>query len=200
MDKGWFLVKKKEMTRLLVGDVMVPVTLLHMLPQTVIRHKTEEKDWYNALVVGAEKEEVDKKKWVKVTYSSIKEFPVSQEIFEQFAVWWDLDISSFEGVEKVVVTWISKWKGFQWVMKRFHAKWGPETHGSKFHRQVWSMGNRKPRRVQKWHPHAGHMWTDRVTLKNIPVVWIYEFDNQKLLAVKWSIPWSYNSVVMVKPQ
>jgi len=49
-------------------------------------------------------------------------------------------------------------------MKRFHLKGGNKTRGSKFHRWIGSMGNRKPRRTQKWHPHAGRMWGEHVTL------------------------------------
>jgi large subunit ribosomal protein L3 len=52
---------------------------------------------------------------------------------------------------------VSKGKGFQGAMKRFNLSGGQKTHGSKFHRQIGSLGNRKPRRVQKGHPHAGRM-------------------------------------------
>ncbi len=78
----------------------------------------------------------------------------------------------------------SKGKGFQGAVKRFHLAGGPKTHGSKFHRHVGSLGNRKPRRVQKGHPHAGHMGTDTVTLHNRPVAEIITVGDDKFIAVK----------------
>jgi ribosomal protein L3 len=46
------------------------------------------------------------------------------------------------------------------------------------------MGNRKPRRTQKGHPHAGRMGNEHITLKNVPLVDTLVHDGSKFLAVK----------------
>jgi large subunit ribosomal protein L3 len=103
-----------------------------------------------------------------------------------------LDLSSMDGVQTVEVKWTSKWKWYQWAMKRFHLQGGPETHGSKFHRHIWSMWNRKPRRTMKNHPHAGHMWDEAITLKHVQIIDSMKRDNEQILLVKWSLPGARN--------
>ncbi len=198
MNKAWLIVAKKEMTRIWEDWKMIPVTIVKILPQEVLRFKTEDKDWYSAVVIWVNKKEVEKAKWQKVTYSMTTEFKNIDDSFSNsYKAWTSLDMSLLEGVEEINLIGTSKGKGFQWVMKRFHASWWPKTHGSKFHRQVWSLWNRKPRRVQKWHPHAWHMWGEQVTLKNIRIIDRVQQDGEQLLLLKWSIPGSYNSFIKV---
>ena len=198
MNKAWLIVAKKEMTRIWEDWKMIPVTIVKVLPQEVLRFKTEDKDWYSAVVIWVNKREVEKSKWQKVTYSMTTEFKNIDNTFsDSYKAWTSLDMSLLEGVEEIDLVGTSKGKGFQWVMKRFHASWWPKTHGSKFHRQVWSLWNRKPRRVQKWHPHAWHMGGEQVTLKNIRIIDRVQQDGEQLLLLKWSIPGSYNSFIKV---
>ena len=186
------------MTRLPVGESLTAVTLLQVLPQTVVRYKTEEKDGYNAVVVGAEKKELEKKKGMKVKFTSIVEFAHDEEYKTANAEGAEVTISALEGVDAVNVAVISKGKGFQGVMKIHGAKGGPETHGSKFHRHIGSLGNRKPRRVMKGHPHHGHMGSERVTLHKVPVVDVITLDNETLVVVKGSVPGGYNSLLTLE--
>jgi ribosomal protein L3 len=51
MSKFGLFAMKKEMTRLWVDGAYVPVTLLQVPHQEVVRYKTEEKDGYSALVL-----------------------------------------------------------------------------------------------------------------------------------------------------
>lgn len=198
MNKAWLIVAKKEMTRIWEEWKMIPVTIVKVLPQEVLRFKTEDKDWYSAVVIWVNKKEVEKAKWQKVTYWMTTEFKNIDNTFsDSYKAWTSLDMSLLEGVEEIDLVGTSKGKGFQWVMKRFHASWWPKTHGSKFHRQVWSLWNRKPRRVQKWHPHAWHMGGEQVTLKNIRIIDRVQQDGEQLLLLKWSIPGSYNSFIKV---
>ena len=198
MNKAWLIVAKKEMTRIWEEWKMIPVTIVKVLPQEVLRFKTEDKDWYSAVVIWVNKKEIEKAKWQKVTYWMTTEFKNIDNTFsDSYKAWTSLDMSLLEGVEEIDLVGTSKGKGFQWVMKRFHASWWPKTHGSKFHRQVWSLWNRKPRRVQKWHPHAWHMWCEQVTLKNIRIIDRVQQDGEQLLLLKWSIPGSYNSFIKV---
>ena len=198
MNKAWLIVDKKEMTRIWDNWKMIPVTIVKVLPQEVLRFKTKDKDWYSAVVIWVNKKETEKAKWQKVTYSMTTEFKNIDDAFsDSYKAWTCLDMNLLEGVEEINLIGTSKGKGFQWVMKRFHASWWPKTHGSKFHRQVWSLWNRKPRRVQKWHPHAWHMWWEQVTIKNVKIIDRLQQDNEQLLLLKWSIPGSYNSFLKV---
>lgn len=177
---------------------MIPVTVVKILPQEVVRFKTQEKDWYSAVVVWVNRKDLNKDKGQKIKYSMTVEFKNIDDGFaNNYKSWSAIDINLLEGVNEVSLTWTSKGKGFQWVMKRFHAKWWPKTHWSKFHRQIWSLGNRKPRRVNKWHPHAGRMWGDQITLKNIQIIDRIEQNNEQLLLLKGSIPWSYNGFIKI---
>ncbi len=198
ITKGWLILRKQEMTQFWINDELVPVTLLKVVPQEVVRHKVEEKDWYNAIVVGAEKKELNKEKWIKVKYKYMTEFKLPEDLLQQFKVWQILTLDVLGDVDVVTLIWRSKGKGFQWVIKRFGFSGGPATHGSQFHRHPGWIGNRKPRRVNKWHPLPGHMGSVRVTLKNVKIVDKIKLDNEELLVVKWSVPGSYNSFVKIE--
>ncbi len=193
--KKWLIVKKKEMTKLWVNDRHTAVTLLEIVPQEVVRYKTSEKDWYEAAVIGVGKKELNKEKGQKLSYDLVKEFWCDDSFKDAFPAGTVLSESFLEGVQVVDITGVSKGKGFSWVMKRFNTKWWPKTHGSKFHRHVWSLGNRKPRRVQKWHPHAWHMGTETITLHNRPIVDIATLEGKPFVIVKWAVPGSYNGYI-----
>ncbi|HCY21532.1 TPA: hypothetical protein DIC40_06930 [Patescibacteria group bacterium] len=62
MNKGGLVVKKQEMTRVWVEDKFVPVTIVKVVPQEIVRYKTAEKDGYAAVVVGVDKKEKEAKK------------------------------------------------------------------------------------------------------------------------------------------
>jgi ribosomal protein L3 len=46
------------------------------------------------------------------------------------------------------------------------------------------MGNRKPRRTMKNHPHAGHMRDETITLKHVQIIDSMKRDNEQILLVK----------------
>ena len=193
MHTKWGLVvAKKEMTRLWIDGKMVPVTMVEVLPQKIVRYKTVEKDGYQAVVIGVDEVETKKEKGQKLAYDMQAEFDVDDAYVASHEAGSVLDLSSMDGVQSVEVKWTSKWKWYQWAMKRFHLQGGPETHGSKFHRHIWSMGNRKPRRTMKNHPHAGHMWNETITLKHVQIIDSMKRDNEQILLVKWSLPGARN--------
>ena len=193
MHTKWGLVvAKKEMTRLWIDGKMVPVTMVEVLPQKIVRYKTVEKDGYQAAVIGVGEVETKKEKGQKLAYDMQVEFDVDDAYVASHEAGSVLDLSNMDGVQTVEVKWTSKWKWYQWAMKRFHLQGGPETHGSKFHRHIWSMGNRKPRRTMKNHPHAGHMWNETITLKHVQIIDSMKRDNEQILLVKWSLPGARN--------
>ena len=195
MNKGWLIVAKKEMTKMWIEDNFVPVTLVQLVPQEIVRYKTQEKDGYVSAVVGVEKKELKKDKGQKIKYKKTQEYRVDDSFVSAHQAGSVLDLWLLEGVVQVDVTGTAKGKGFQGMVKKFHIKGGWATHGHKFTRTGWSKGNRKPRRTLKGHPHAWHMGTQRVTLKNIPIIDKIIKDNETLVVLKGSIPGSYNSLL-----
>ncbi len=195
MNKGWLIVAKKEMTKMWIEDNFVPVTLVQLLPQEIVRYKTQEKDGYVSAVVGVAKKELKKDKGQKITYKRMQEYKIDDSFVSGHEVGSVLDLALLEWVAQVDVTGIVKGKGFQGMVKKFHIKGGWATHGHKFTRTGWSKGNRKPRRTLKGHPHAGHMGTQQVTLKNIPIIDKIIKDNETLVVLKGSVPGAYNSLL-----
>lgn len=64
---------------------------------------------------------------------------------------------------------MSKGRGFAGAMKRHNFHGGPATHGSKFHRALGSIGNRKPVRTHKGKKMHGHYGVDTVSLRSVPL-------------------------------
>lgn len=200
MNKWWLILKKQEMTKLWINDSFIVVSLLKLVPQEIIRYKNTDKDWYDAVIVWSWKKTLEKDKWNKVKYDMITEFKINNDFVVNHEVWSVLDLSLLEGSEMINVSGVSKWKWFQWVIRRHNFSWWPETHGSKFHRRPWSIWNRKPRRVNKWHPLPWHMWLEVITMKNIKIVDKININGDTFVAVKWSIPGHYNSLLKVYRQ
>ncbi|MEF2175756.1 MAG: 50S ribosomal protein L3 [Candidatus Absconditabacteria bacterium] len=198
MAKGGLIFTKQEMTSLWLDDKLVPVTILKLLPQEIIRYKSVDKDGYQAAVVGSGKKVLNKEKGIKVKYQFVTEFTIDDEFVAANPVGSDLDSSLLEGVKTVKLQGVSKGKGYQGVVRRHGFAGGPETHGSKFHRLPGSIGNRKPRRVNRGHPLPGHMGTETITLRGVGVVETVKVDDKQLLIVKGSIPGAYNGIIKVE--
>ncbi len=195
------LAKKLEMTRIVKGDKFIPVTLLEIPEMRVVWFKTIEKDGYEALIVGvlAKKAEWNLKEG-KSTLSKnefiiINEFELSEGDTEKFNVWDIVNIDTLEGVENVTLVGFSKWKWFTWAMKKHNFHGWPAGHGSKFHRALGSIGNRKPTRTHKGKKMHGHHGNIKVNLKKVPVELINKDIN--VIGVRWGVPGWRNSIVSI---
>ncbi len=195
MNKGWLIVTKQEMTKMRIEDAFVPVTLVKLVPQEIVRYKTKEKDWYLSAVVGVEKKELKKDKGQKIVYKKMQEYKVDDAFVTAHEAGSLLDLGLLEGIADVDVTAVTKGKWFQGMVKRCGIKGWGATHGHKFTRTGWSKGNRKPRRTLKGHPHAGHMWSQRITIKHVPIVDKVIKDNESLIVLKGSVPGAYHSLL-----
>lgn len=109
-SKGGVVVAKQEMTKMWIDDKFVAVTLAKVLPQEIIRYKTQEKDGYSAVVVGVEKKELNKEKGQKLVYGMVTEFPVDESFASAYEAGKSFDISLLEGVSSLTVTGMSKGK------------------------------------------------------------------------------------------
>ena len=198
---AWLLAHKLEMTRIVKNNTFVPVTLLEIPELRVIAIKTKEADWYNALVIWILKKDwkAEVKDWNKALsfnqFSKIKEVSLSDWDVEKFKVGDTLNFETLEWVEKVDVTSFSKWKWFTWAMKKHNFHGWPKTHGSKFHRALGSIGNRKPKRTHKGKKMHGHHWDVRVSLKWVPLELLNK--DLKVFGLRGPIPGARKSLVIV---
>ena len=95
------------------------------------------------------------------------------------------------------MTGTSRGLGFQGVVKRHHFRGGAATHGSMFHRAPGSIGaSAFPSRVVPGMRGAGHMGSERVTIKNLQVVRVDATNN--LLVVRGSVPGAGGSIVVIR--
>ncbi len=159
--------------------VVHPVTALKAGPLTVTQVKTVKSDGYNAVQVGFGKrnaKNVNKPMAGHMkggNFMNIKEFRTNTEEIPMYNVGDTIDLSTFAVGDKVVVSSISKGKGFQGVVKRHGFKGGPRSHGQKHsEREPGSIGGggRDGGRVAKGKRMAGRMGGDRITSKGQTVV------------------------------
>ncbi len=164
----------------------VPVTYLQVEPNTVVRTKTEDKDGYNAVVLGVAPKKWKTRKGKEHTkYAEQKEWRV--ESLDGLDAGKELKHEGFAPEAQVEISGTSKGKGFQGVIKRHNFSRGPETHGSHHHRKPGSVGMCEfPGRVLKGKKMPGRMGSDTVTLKKRIVM---DCDTEKgIIAVKGPIP------------
>lgn len=199
---AWLLATKLEMTRIVKENGFVPVTLVKIPALKVVAIKTIETDGYNSLVIwvlreGKEWNLREGKKTLSFNdFSRIKEILLQNDEVSKYNVWDSITIDVLEWISNVDIIGYTKWKWFAWAMKRHNFAWWCASHGSKFHRALGSIGNRKPRRTHKGKKMHGHMWNDKLTLKWVNI----ELLNKDLSVVglKWPIPGARNSLISIK--
>lgn len=167
------------------GDA-VAVTYLKVEPNTVVRCKTEEKDGYNAVVLGVKPKTLKTRKGKEHTkYRIQKEWKVDS--VDPFSPGAEITSSIVPEDANVTVTGVSKGKGFQGVIKRHKFSRGPETHGSHHHRRPGSVGMCEfPGRILKGKKMPGHMGGDQVTIRSRSV--LVSDTEEGILGVKGAVP------------
>jgi large subunit ribosomal protein L3 len=166
------LARKIEMTRVIKGGKFVPVTLLELPKMQVVGYKTAARDGYSAIVVGIvgkEETKLAKRKTALSVknFSDVVEFRIEQSEEAAKEVGSELGFAELEGVDTISLSSISKGRGFAGAMKRHNFHGGPGGHGSKFHRALGSIGNRKPTRTHKGKKMHGHYGVDKNTLRDV---------------------------------
>jgi len=196
------------MTQILKDDVIIPVTLIEAGPCVITQLKSKEKDGYESMQIGFGA----KKRMNKALKGHLKDIGNSAHLKEFKSKKGDLSIDGIEMVrgskfdasifkegDKVMVSSISKAKGFQGVVKRHGFHGGPASHGQKHsHRAPGSIGSVWPQRVLKGQRMAGRMGGDRITVKNLKVVEVDVTNN--ILAIKGAVPGHNGILVEVKSE
>jgi len=196
--------KKIGMTHLFTEEgKMVPVTVIQAGPVIVTQLKTEEKDGYKAVQVGYEEISEKnltfpkaghlKKAGVTKNLRTLKEFRVDQT--DGLELGQEISADIFASGEVVTVTGVSKGKGFQGGVKRYHFKGQHMTHGYMTHRRPLSSGATGPQRVFKGTRKPGRMGTDTVTQKGLKVVKVDVERN--LVLVDGSVPGPSGALVII---
>ncbi len=183
------------------GEVF-PVTIVSAGPITVTRVFSKDTDGYNSIQVGygtQKKERITKPKLGQmggVAYSTLKEFRLKPADKSEAKVGDVIDVSAFVPGDKIMVSSISKGKGFQGVVKRHGFAGGPRTHGQKHsEREPGSIGGGLRTHVPKGMRMAGRMGSDRITQKNLKVVFVDQENN--LILVKGAITGKKGTLVEI---
>lgn len=183
--------KKIGMTRIFQDDGrVIPITVVECEPNEITQIKTTEKDGYPAIVLGFSKL---KKPTKTRKFRYLKEFK-TEETFNKGD---KITLEILKDTEKVKITSVAKGKGFQGVIKRYNFAGGPASHGSCFHREPGSIGPcAKPGRVDKGKKLPGHMGSQVVSLRNVPVILL---DTEKnLVGFKGPIPGPNGTLITIK--
>lgn len=194
---------KENMTEYFQEDgKVVPVTVILAGPITVVKVFEKSKDKYNAIQVGfgtQKKQRINKAQIGQMKgglYKVTKEFRLKEGDSSEYKEGEVIDVSTFNIGDKLLVSGTSKGKGFQGVVKRHGFHGGSRTHGQKHsEREPGSIGSGGLQRVQKGMRMAGRMGGNKITQKNLKVVFVDKENN--LLFIKGAIPGRRGSLVEI---
>jgi large subunit ribosomal protein L3 len=197
--------KKVGMTQIFDGaGVAYPVTLIEAGPCYVTQVRLPEKDGYSAVQLGFSELNPKRLTGGELGHLKANQLPPLRFLREfrvktpDVNVGDSLKVDVFAVGEHVDVVGTSKGKGFAGVVKRYHFRGGPKTHGqSDRHRAPGSHGSgTTPGRVYKGVRASGHLGHERVTAQNLKVVLV---DGERnLLGIHGAVPGPKGGLVMIK--
>src|SRR5512143_1248236 len=198
--------KKVGMTQVYAEDGRAyPVTVIQAGPCVVVQRRSKDKDGYSAVQLGL----VEARKLSKLTKPMkghfakaglppcrvLREFRVADGA--ELKVGDKVSVDQFAAGDSITISGTSRGHGFQGVVKRHHFRGGAATHGSMFHRAPGSIGaSAFPSRVLPGMKGAGHLGSDKVTVRNLTVVRVDAGNN--LLVVRGSVPGAGGSIVVIR--
>ncbi len=193
---------KLGMTQLFNDDgTLVPLSIIQVEPNVVVQQRTAEKNGYSAMVLGSG---AMKKTRVKKPYGGQfsqgvdpRRYHLEFKDFDKEAKIGDtVGVEIFEGVRFVDVQSATKGNGFQGVVRRHGFQGGPGAHGSKFHREMGSVGTGAFRKIVKGSKMPGRMGNAKLTVQNLR---LYRVDKEKgLLLIKGAVPGRRGAMVVVR--
>ena len=199
--------KKLGMTQVFTEDgKFIPVTVVEVIPNTVLQKKTKETDGYEALQLAIEdkkesratKAEIGHAKKVNASPKKFIKEVIADELMAQ-EVGSQIKVDIFSAGDIVDVTGISKGKGYTGVIKRYNHHLIRETHGSgPVHRSVGSLATtgRNNGRIEKNTPMPGRDGYLTTTNQNLEVVDVNVEENYML--IKGNVPGPKRGYVVVK--
>ena len=195
------LAKKIRSTTIFKDGESKHATILKSGPCTITQIKTQKNDGYNAVQLGFEPVKSLNKPLTghlakaKNIFKTLKEFKISEDISNKVGD--SIDVSIFSKGQYLNITSKSKGRGFAGVVKRWHFKGGPKTHGqSDRHRAPGSIGaGSSPGKVFKGKKMPGRYGGEQFTIKNLEILDI-DLDNN-LLYISGSVPGAKNTLVSI---
>lgn len=191
------------MTQIWVNDKVVATTPVQAGPCVVTQIKTKQKDGYEALQLAfgdrkaknLNKPQREKFAKLNVSPAHVREFTTDKA--GDVKVGDVISVATFAEGDGILVTGVSKGKGFQGVVKRHHFAGGRKSHGNKDQlRMPGSVGPKGPAHIFKGTRMAGHMGDEKVTVRGLEIVKV-DADNN-ILYIKGAIPGGVNGLVMIK--
>jgi len=205
---GGVLGVKAGMTQVYAEDGRaLAVTVVEIKPNYITQVKKSDKHGYSAVQVGflpkkesrvnsAEKGHF--KKSGQPGFYHAQEFRFADDkAIDALSEGQVLTAEFIKAGDMVDVSAVSKGKGFQGVMKRYHYAGGPAAHGASVsHRQIGSIGNRAdPGKVFKGKKMAGHMGHRKTSIQNLKVV---KVDLEKgIVLIHGSVPGPKSGIVTI---
>ena len=198
---------KLGMTQIFAADgTAVPCTAIQAGPCVVVQRRTKDRDGYDAVQLGlvefvkpqrlskAERGHLEKASVPPMRFLREVRF---EESGEESKPGDRVLVDSFQPGERVDVVGVSKGRGFQGGVKRWHYRGGDASHGSMFHRAPGGIGASSfPSRVWKGQHFPGHMGNERKTSKSLRVVRIDADEN--LLLVRGAVPGPAGSYIEIR--
>jgi large subunit ribosomal protein L3 len=201
--------RKAGMSRLFTEDGRsIPVTVIEASPNRITQIKTVETDGYTAVQITAGNKRarlVNKPLAGHFAKAKVEagrglwEFRIEDKDAGNYEVGTEIRADIFSVGQLVDVAGVTKGKGFQGTIKKYHFKMGDATHGNSLsHRSPGSIGQRQtPGRVFPGKKMAGHMGAIQQTMQNLEVV---KVDAERgLIAIKGSVPGAPGGDVIVRP-
>ncbi len=198
---------KLGMTQIFADDgTAVPCTVLQAGPCVVTQRRTKDKDGYDAVQLGLV-EFIKPQRVNKAMTGHFKKANVApmrylgemrvEDSKDETKVGDRVLVDGFKVGEYVDVSGVSKGKGFQGGVKRWHYRGGEASHGSMFHRAPGGIGASSfPSRVWKGQHFPGHMGNERKTTQNLRVIKIDSDEN--LLLVRGSVAGPAGSYIIIR--
>jgi len=198
---------KARMTTIFTEDGRsFAATIVVAQPVVVTQVKTLEKDGYQAAQVATGEAKESRVNKAQLGHAKGKAFKVFREFRNRdntapdVEVGANIDVSTFAVGDKVVVSAISKGKGFQGVVKRHGFHGGPRSHGQKHSERspgsIGGSGGRAGGRVAKGMRMAGRMGSDRVTVRNLSVLQVHPATGE--IVISGAIPGRPGTLVEVR--
>jgi len=207
----FILGKKQHMMQCFLEDVTaVPATVISAGPLVVTQVKSPDVDGYTAVQVAFEGQKTSRANKAHLghvlasqtekeggekeggAYKHLREFRDIEDIKEGD----EITVNVFNKGDIVIVSGVSKSKGFQGVVKRHGFHGGPRSHGQKHsEREHGSIGGGLRNKVPKGMRMGGRMGGDRITIKNLEIIGVDKENNQ--LLIKGAIPGRRGTLVEI---
>jgi large subunit ribosomal protein L3 len=187
-------------------------TVINAAPNVITQIKTAQIDGYDAVQLGAFEAKEGRVAKPQVGHAKGKSLREFRELRPRPAthngptdtafpeVGSTVDVSAFAVGDKVIVSAISKGRGFQGVIKRHGFHGGPRSHGQKHSERspgsIGGSGGRAGGRVAKGMRMAGRMGQDRVTVRNLAVLQVLPETGE--LVIAGAVPGRRGTVVEIR--